>query len=159
MSEHADDTSDDLQMAAFAAALRSQTGDDLPTDHFAFGDEPVTADDLCQRVLDGRKTATTALVAELRAEDVATPAPGDRAVVLDGVGAPACVIRTTAATIGPLGSVTTAHAAAEGEGDGSVVSYLTAHLDFFAPHCARLGVPCDSSTPVVFERFEVLWAP
>jgi len=82
------------------------------------------------------------------------PEAGDLSVVLDGAGAPLCVIRTTSVEVRPFGDVDAAYAWTEGEGDRSLEHWRRAHLEFFAEE----GTQADDDTEVVLETFELLWS-
>ena len=123
-------------------------------DAWAFGDEksPDLADELAWLVLHGPKRATTCLYEDAVA-DGEMPVVGGYSVVLDGAGAPVCIIRTTDIDIVPFGEVDDAYAWDEGEGDRSLAFWRQAHIDFFAEN----GHAIDDDTLVVLERFELLW--
>ena len=94
---------------------------------FAFGDGPELADELLDLVIKGVKTATCSTEDEPN-----TSTPGERWIVLDGRGTPACVIETTEVTYRRYNEVDAAFAYDEGEGDRS--------LDYWqqrAPHLFR----------------------
>ena len=97
---------------------------------FAFGDSPELADELLGLVLKGVKTATCSTEDE---PNISTP--GERWIVLDGRGRPACVIETTEVTYRRFGEVDTAFAYEEGEGDRSLAYWREAHRRYFG----RLG--------------------
>jgi hypothetical protein len=67
---------------------------------FAFGDAPEMADELLDLVLRGIKTATCSTQDEPK-----TSVPGERWIVLDGQGAPRCVIESTEVTYRPYSEV------------------------------------------------------
>ena len=81
------------------------------------------------------------------------PAPGDLSVIIDGEGSPVCVIRTTEVQTRPFGDVDEQFAWDEGEGDRTLQWWREAHIGFFE----RQGITIDDGTPVVLERFELLW--
>ena len=97
---------------------------------FAFGDSPELADELLDLVIKGIKTATCSTEDEPN-----TSKPGERWIVLDGRGRPACVIETTEVTYRRFGEVDTAFAYEEGEGDRSLAYWREAHRRYFG----RLG--------------------
>ncbi len=71
------------------------TGHDRPPeDVFAFGDSPGLADELLALVLADRKKATASHSRWHELGEEPLPRPGDLALVLDGRGEPACIIRT-----------------------------------------------------------------
>jgi uncharacterized protein YhfF len=124
------------------------TGIDGPHTTWAFGDSPQMQTELGLLVRDGPKRATAGPVEE------PLPQPGDLSVILDGSGDPLCVIRTTEVEVRPFGEVDERFAWDEGEGDRSLDDWRREHLRFFA----SLGTPADMHTPVVLERFELLWS-
>jgi uncharacterized protein YhfF len=97
---------------------------------FAFGDGPQLADELLTLVVRGVKTATCSTEDEPN-----TSAPGERWIVLDGSGQPACVIETTEVSYRRFGDVDAAFAHEEGEGDRSLAYWREAHRRYFT----RLG--------------------
>ncbi len=128
------------------------------TDLTCFGDSVELADELIALVIEGRKRATAASVAEYEAEAIALPEVGDRWIACDGRGRPRVVVRTTDVRVGPLSSVDEAFAWDEGEGDRTRSDWLRAHTDFFERSHAQLGVAFGPDILVVFERFEVSYA-
>ena len=93
---------------------------------FAFGDGPDLADELLDLVIKGAKTATCSTEDEPN-----TSTPGERWIVLDGRGTPACVIETTEVTYRGFGDVDAAFACDEGEGDRSLDYWRQAHGTYF----------------------------
>jgi uncharacterized protein YhfF len=123
-----------------------------------FGDSPAMADELLALVLAGTKTATAGLARDFTARGEAVPAPGEHWVVLDGRGAPRCVLRTVEVRVGPLSSVDDAFAWDEGEGDRTRASWLSGHRRFFLRQGEREGIPFDEEHDlVVFERFDLVF--
>ncbi len=95
---------------------------------FAFGDGPELADALLDLVIKGVKTATCSTEDEPN-----TSTPGERWIVLDGRGEPACVIETTEVSYRRFGDVDAAFAHEEGEGDRSLAYWRDAHRRYFGP--------------------------
>jgi uncharacterized protein YhfF len=123
---------------------------DLP--RFAFGDGPALADELLELVVAGRKTATC-----MTADDPNRPRLGQRWIVLDGRGEPACVIQTTELTERRFDEVDDAFARDEGEGDRTLDTWRRNHRIYFG----RLG-KFEEDMTLVCERFrlvEVLRGP
>lgn len=119
---------------------------------FAFGDNPEMADELASLVVAGTKTATAAALADYESADEPLPRSGDLFIVLDGAGAPRALIRTTGVRVVPFDEVDAAHAAAEGEGDGSLEFWRAGHRAYF-----ERTVGFSEDMPVVLEQFEVLY--
>lgn len=93
---------------------------------FAFGDGPALANELLDLVMRGVKTATCSTEDEPN-----TSKPGEQCIVLDGSGAPRCVIETTEVTYRRFGEVSADFAHEEGEGDRSLDYWRQAHRTYF----------------------------
>jgi uncharacterized protein YhfF len=78
-------------------------------------------------------------------------------MMVDGLGHPRFIWRTTEATIKPLIEVDEAFAWDEGEGDRTRAWWLDAHRRYFARQSTREGFEIDDEILTVFERFEVVW--
>jgi uncharacterized protein YhfF len=94
---------------------------------FAFGDGSELADELLGLVIKGVKTATCSTEDEPN-----TSKPGERWIVLDGRGTPACVIETIEVTYSRFPEVDAAFAYEEGEGDRSLAYWRQAHRNYFS---------------------------
>jgi uncharacterized protein YhfF len=94
---------------------------------FAFGDGPELADELLGLVIRGIKTATCSTEDEPN-----TSTPGERWIVLDGRGAPRCVIESTEVSYRRFDEVDANFAFEEGEGDRSLDYWRKAHRAYFA---------------------------
>jgi uncharacterized protein YhfF len=139
----------------FWAEFVEATGIDGPYESWAFGDPsiPDMATRLALLVRDGPKRATAGLAAEHESEADPMPSVGDLSIILDGYSDPVCVIRTTEVEIRRFGDVDEAFAWEEGEGDRTLAWWRSAHIRFFE----RFGVSVDEDTPILLERFEMLW--
>lgn len=144
---------------AYWQAFRSRRPDlalpSEPGDVFAFGNTPEMADRLGALVVQGIKTATASALPAYEAGEK-LPEPGSLSVVLDGSGAPLCVIETTEVRVLPFREVGADFAYDEGEGDRSLVYWREAHRRFFGETLSELGKIFDENIPVVCERFRVL---
>ena len=94
---------------------------------FAFGDGPELADELLDLVIREVKTATCSTEDEHN-----TSTPGERWIVLDGRGQPACVIESLEVTYRRYNEVDAAFAYEEGEGDRSLRHWREAHRSYFS---------------------------
>ena len=126
-------------------------------DVYAFGDSPALADQLLALVLHGPKRATAGLVSDYVRDGEELPVVGIHSVVLDGHGAPACVLRTTDVEVKPLNQVDEQFAWDEGEGDRSLSWWLDAHRRYFTRTAAGRGETFDDAEDCVFERFDLVW--
>jgi uncharacterized protein YhfF len=122
---------------------------DLP--RWSFGDSAALADELLALVLAGRKTATCGALWQYEAEGVALPKAGERSVVLDGSGRPACVIETTDVAVKRFDEVDSAFAHDEGEGDRSYEYWRQTHERYFG----KFG-PFSTDMALVCERFRLI---
>ena len=126
-------------------------------DVFAFGDSPALADELAVLVQAGQKRATASLPVEFTSLGLPLPAVGDVSIVTLANGTPVAIIELVEVREIPFQAVDAAFAAAEGEGDGTLVWWQAAHRRYFVRVCARLGGTFDETTPVICQRFRVLW--
>lgn len=132
------------------------TDSDTP-ESWSFGDNPVLADELCQLVLAGIKTATCSALWEYQADGEALPQQGQLSIILDGQGRPRAVIETTQVTIQPFNQVEAAFAYAEGEDDRSLESWRREHWRYFSRTSQDQGWQLDESMPLVCERFRLIY--
>jgi uncharacterized protein YhfF len=124
-----------------------------------FCDNERDADECAALVLAGRKRATAPSLWSFEARGEPLPRPGDLHVVTDWAGRARCVIRTTAVHVVPFDQVTEAHAAAEGEGDGSLAQWRVVHRAYYERELAGTAYRIDDRMPIVCERFEVVFPP
>jgi uncharacterized protein YhfF len=125
---------------------------------FFFGTKPDHAHEINPLVLDGTKTATGCLLWSLEADGKPTPAAGDHWVVTDGGDQPVCIILTTNAQVIPFDQVGSDYALWGGEGDRSLESWRDMYWSYIESECARIGRTPEPHTPLVMERFEVVYA-
>lgn len=123
-----------------------------------FCDNEADADELVELVLAGVKRATAGLLWSYEHEGEAVPRVGDLSVVTDWRGNARCVIRTSSVEVVPFESVTPAFAATEGEGDGSLQYWRSAHEAAFTRELAASGLAFAPGMSVVCERFEVVFS-
>jgi uncharacterized protein YhfF len=143
--------------AAFIEARPELAGPDTPHAAWHFCDNQADADELVELVLAGRKRATAGALSSYEAESEPLPRPGDLSVITDWSGAGRCVIRTVAVEVVAFEDVTEEFAATEGEGDGSLAYWREAHRAAFSREFEGTGRSLQPDTPVVCERFEVVF--
>ena len=127
-------------------------------DAFAFGDSPALADELAALVLAGHKRATASLPVEFTSEGQPLPVAGNVSIVKPGDGRPVAIIELVEVRHVPFQAVDAAFAANEGEGDGSLAYWRSAHREYFGRVCARFGGNFNETTPVICQRFRLLWS-
>jgi len=127
-------------------------------DAFAFGDSPALANELAALVQVGRKRATASLPVEFRSLGLPLPAAGDVSIVTRADGTPVAIIELVEVRRVPFQIVDAEFAADEGEGDGTLAWWQNAHRRYFSRVCARLGGTFDETTPVICQRFRLVWS-
>nr|WP_318382329.1 ASCH domain-containing protein [uncultured Enterobacter sp.] len=115
-----------------------------------FGDSAQMADELSTLVIEGHKTATCCSYHDYLAQDKKVLV-GDYHIVLNGLGYPACVLRTLSLSLVRFNDITADQAALEGEGDKSLAHWRAEHQAFFT----REGTFADDME-LVFEQFAVV---
>jgi uncharacterized protein YhfF len=130
---------------------------DRPMSSFYFSDNQQDADGLAKLVKRGKKRATSPSqwYFELRGEPM--PKPGDLHVVTNWAGVAQCVIRTTRIEIVRFDQVTAEHAAAEGEGDGSLAYWRETHWWYYQRELAGSAFTPAPDMPVVCEYFDLVY--
>jgi uncharacterized protein YhfF len=122
-----------------------------------YGDSDALSIELIALIRAGNKRAGTGLVWLYEAENEPLPEQGDIEIVIDHLSQPVLITRLTKVELIPYAEVSAEYAAIEGEGDGSLEYWRTAHWAYFSRECKRLGrVPADSMA-VVCSVFEVLY--
>jgi uncharacterized protein YhfF len=122
-----------------------------------FGDSPQLADELGRLVVSGIKTATSSALSTWEAEGSLLPQPGLISIILDGRDQPICIIETTEVYVCRFNSVDEEFAHDEGEGDLSLAYWRDAHKSFFTRQLAKIGKEFSEKTPLVCERFQVIY--
>ena len=130
-----------------------------PVSVWHFCDQQADADLCAALVLRGKKTATAPALWELQVRAERLPRPGDHHVVTTWDGIAQCVIRTEAVDVVPFREVPATHAAAEGEGDGSLAAWQASHWAYYTRVLAGTGFEPVDDMPIVCERFVVVHPP
>jgi len=129
-----------------------------PTAVLHFCDNEQDANECAELVVAGRKRATCCSLAELETEGVALPKPGEWNVVTDWSGQPVAIIRTVQIEFLRFREVTEEHAAMEGEGDGSLQYWRTAHEAYFRRVLTETQHQFHPDMQLAFEQFELVQA-
>lgn len=126
---------------------------------WGFGHTAADADELGGLVVRGFQTATASLIWAYEAEQEPLPQVGDLSLILDGAGAPLCLIETTELTVKAFQDVEARFAYDEGEGDRSLAYWRDVHWRYFGEECAAIGREPSLEMPVLCERFRVVFRP
>ena len=138
--------------------IKARDVGNLPKDEFAFpGPE---RDRLVEAILDGRKTATTSLMAEFIHDHEPLPSSGRRTILVNSDNQPVAVLRYASVSVIRLGVVTWQHVLNEGEGYKSLAEWREAHESFWTSENMRQALDdpdftVDDQTLVVLETFRV----
>jgi uncharacterized protein YhfF len=126
-------------------------------DAWAFGDSKEMADELAELVLEEKKTATSSNYTLYELEEEALPYTGQHNIILDGKDNPVAIVETTFVEIVPFHEVTEEHAYLEGEGDRSLNYWREVHEVFFTKELKAIERDFNPTTPVVCERFKLVY--
>jgi len=126
-------------------------------DSFYFGSSKESAALITPLVLGGIKTATGSVQWVYEAEGRRPPMSGDYSIVTDGEGEPVCIIRDVEVEIIPYDEVSSAFAWEGGEEDRTLESWRRIYWDYIVSECARIKRQPTSKTPLVCERFCVVY--
>lgn len=127
--------------------------------HWHFCDNQPDADECARLVVSGKKRATAPSLWSFEREGAPLPRVGDLHLVTNWAGEAQCIIRVTGVEVVPLDGITEEHAGAEGEGDGSLSWWRTAHWSYYQREREGTGYRVEPDMPIVFERFECVHAP
>lgn len=121
-----------------------------------FGHPGPMRDRLIAAIQFGAKTTTTSLLADYQACGEPLPSPGSRWRLVDSAGRGVGIVETADVRITRLADVDLAHVIAEGENFTDIVSWRTAHEQFWnsAQSQSEHGqIDINDDTVVVLERF------
>jgi uncharacterized protein YhfF len=124
---------------------------------FSFGTSKESARLITPLVLSGVKTATGSLQWLYEAEGRTPPKIGDLSIVKDSHDEPVCIIQDTEVRIIPFDEVDETFAWDGGEEDRTLESWRQIYRDYIGLECARIGRKPTPKTPLVCERFRVVY--
>jgi len=124
---------------------------------FHFSSTKELANELAGLVLDGTKTATSALIWENETEDKPMVLPGVYSIVTDWDGHPVCIIETTEVRIKPFKEVDARFAYDYGEEERTLEWWKTALWDSYKSICTDLGKTPSPEMLLICERFKVVY--
>ncbi len=121
-----------------------------------FGDSAELSRELIALIRSGKKRGGASLLWGYEADNETVPKVGDIEVVVDHLRQPILVTRILEVEVLPFFKVGAQFAAREGEGDGSLACWRTAHWAFFSRECRRIGREPGEEMPIVCASFGVL---
>ena len=127
-------------------------------DAFHFGFSPADGDEIAPLVLISTKTATGSILWSYEHDNEPVPCKGDYCVIQDGQGVPVCIIQTIDVAIIPFDEVPELYAWEGGERDRTLESWKSIYWDYIVSECERIGREATRKTPLVMERFVVVYS-
>lgn len=124
---------------------------------FRIGSDERDADVGAKLILSGAKTATSSLLWEFEAMQKDLPKVGSLSIVEDGSGQPVCIVQTTFIETISFCEVDDAFAQAYSECDGTRKGWYREFRPCYSKVCESMGKELVDETPLVCERFEVLF--
>ncbi len=124
---------------------------------FSFGMDVEDAREIAALVLQGIKTATGALLWSFEADGKTPPHVGDFSIVTEGDQMPLCIIQTTQVHVLAFDEVDAEFAHDGGERDRTLASWREIYWNYILSECARIGREPSPKTPLVCERFIVVY--
>lgn len=132
--------------------------DDMPLPPvWHFCDAQADADECAKLVLAGAKRATSPSLWGLIHRGEPIPTVGSLDLITTWDGEACAVIRTSSVVVVPFSAVSADHAAAEGEGDGSLDSWRGTHREYYARELANTPYAPSEHMPVVCQYFEIVY--
>lgn len=150
----------DPRYGVFWGEFRSKVSGDpstpaLPSGVFSFDNTKHGAAVSALAVLEGRKTATSALALPFDRGDDRFPEPGDHEIVTLYDGTPYAVIRISHWNRVCFGKVD--HAFAEADGAVSLEDWKKTQYRCYGPICRSLGAPMNDDTELLRIYFQVVY--
>lgn len=121
------------------------------------GDTAASADAGARLILAGVKTATSSLPGEYGAGRD-PPAAGSFSIVLDGRDRAVCIIETLGVEPRPFREIDAAFARDYGEWDRTLATWRRECGAYYATLAGRLGLLWSQDTPLLCERFRLVFA-
>ena len=144
-----------IEQAQFWERFCTKTNRSLNTpcyEVFYFDDDEETANDLCARVLSGKKRATCSSYDYYLNENISMPIVGDLSLFTDWDGHPKGIIQTTNIEILAFEDVDQERFEREGE-DDTLETWRDGHLRYFKPLVSDFNM----KSKVVFEDFDLIY--
>ena len=124
---------------------------------YQIGLHPEQADEGLRLILSGAKTATSALLWEFEERGMPIPAVGSFSVVEDGRRNGVCVVQTTWTEVIPFYDIDADFSRDYAETDGTVDGWYEVFESYYGQVCASMGRELSKTTPLVCERFAVVY--
>ena len=124
---------------------------------YQIGNSAAAADEGARLILEGQKTATSMLAAELTGPEAIQLQAGSLSIVLNGRGEPVCVVETIRLERKRFGEVDEVFAKAYGEWDRTLATWRRHNMAYYKPVAEALGLRADDSLALMCEWFRVVY--
>jgi uncharacterized protein YhfF len=122
-----------------------------------YGDNPKLRDELVGLILEGKKTASCGSLFHYEYDGDPLPVVGGRKILVDGSGAPVCVVETTEVFLEKFKNIKEDFAYEEGEGDRSLANWREGHWRYFSRVLSAIGGEVSEDMMLVCERFKMIY--
>lgn len=126
---------------------------------FRIGNTPGSADEGAALIKRKLKTATSSLLWAFQHTNKPLPKVGSLSIVTDAQANPVCVVETVEVQIREFREVDVRFAEDYGEWDCSLESWKTFCWRHYSEECRSLGREMNEHSPLVCERFRVVYPP
>lgn len=121
---------------------------------WSFGENPTI---LGQRVIEGKKQATTSARVLYTVEQDPLPFVGQLNMILNENREPMCITITTHVNVVPFNQVGYGHVINEGEGYTSIEQWRSEHYHYLKEACQYYGLDFHEEEDVVLETFKCIY--
>lgn len=140
------------------SAAAPDNAEDLFQAGYQIGSDESDANEGAKLILNGEKTATSSLLWNLQQNSEALPRVGDLCVIEDGKGEPVCVVQTNWVEIIRFADVDAGFARDYSETAGTLEDWHQVFGEYYGEECADMGRELTDDTPLVCERFRVIFS-
>jgi len=134
-----------------------KNANDLFQISYQIGADENDADEGSKLIVNGDKTATSALLWEFEDNGEPLPEIGYLCVIEDGKNKPVCVVKTTWVKTIPFGEVDASFAHDYSETSGTLEDWYKVFGEYYSIQCESMGRKLTNNTPLVCERFQVIF--
>ncbi len=131
---------------------------DLFQASYQTGSDENDANEGAKLILRGEKTATSTLLWGLEENNEPLPKVGDLCVIKDGSENPVCIVQTTWVETIQFGEVDADFARDYSETDGTLEGWIKIFREYYSEECTAMNRELTEETPLVCERFQIIYS-
>ena len=125
---------------------------------YQIGSSDTDANNGLELILSGEKTATSSLLWSFEKVGEPIPKVGDLCVIKDGENNPVCVVQTTWVELKEFGDLDLDFVKDYSETNGTLVDWYRIFREFYKDECLTMNKTLTDKTPLVCERFNILYS-